>query len=138
MLLFAAMNVESVKHGAAVLHIWDVGGQEQLRPHWSHHLAGTQGLVFLVDSADTDRFAAAAAELASVVVAPELEGVPVLVVANKADQPAAASVDTLKEAMALETMLSKHTWHLAVASASKGDGLDAALEWLVDNAVDLA
>lgn len=132
------MNVETVKHGAAVLHVWDVGGQEQLRPHWSHHLAGTQGLVFLVDSADSDRFPAAAAELESVLVAPELAGVPVLLVANKADQAAAASVDAIKAAMNLDTLLSKHESHVVAVSASKGDGLDGALQWLADNAVDLA
>jgi len=132
------MNVETVKHGAAVLHIWDVGGQEQLRPHWSHHLAGTQGLVFLVDSADSERFPAAAAELASVLAAPELAGVPVLLVANKADQPAAASTDAITAAMGLETLLAEHESQVVAVSAAKGDGLEGALQWLGDNAVDLA
>ncbi len=121
-----------------MLHIWDVGGQEQLRPHWSHHLAGTQGLVFLVDSADSDRFASAAAELASVISAPELEGVPVLVIGNKADQTGAVSAAALQSAMQLDTVLDKHTWKLAAVSAAKGDGLPDALEWLAEHAVDLA
>ena len=64
------LNVETVDHGKLKLHVWDVGGQEALRPHWSHHLAGTQGLVFVVDSADQERFPSAAAELQSVLESP--------------------------------------------------------------------
>jgi signal recognition particle receptor subunit beta len=132
------MNVETVKHGSVVLHMWDVGGQEQLRRHWSHHLAGTQGLVFLVDSADSGRFGSAAAELASVLEAPELNGVPVLVVGNKADQPLAQSAEALTAAMALVDMMKERTWKLLCTSASKGDGLDTALAWLAEHSIDLA
>lgn len=33
----------------------DVGGQDKIRPLWRHYYAGTQGLIFIVDSNDSDR-----------------------------------------------------------------------------------
>ena len=45
-------NVKTVPFQGLQLHVWDVGGQEQLREFWRHHFTGTQGLVFVVDAAD--------------------------------------------------------------------------------------
>ena len=35
--------------------MWDVGGQDKIRPLWRHYYAGTQALIFVVDSNDRDR-----------------------------------------------------------------------------------
>jgi ADP-ribosylation factor protein 6 len=35
--------------------VWDVGGQDKIRPLWRHYYAGTQALIFVVDSNDRDR-----------------------------------------------------------------------------------
>ena len=37
--------------------VWDVGGQDKIRPLWRHYFANTQGLIFVVDSNDRDRSA---------------------------------------------------------------------------------
>lgn len=42
--------------------VWDVGGQEKLRPLWKHYFNNTDGLIFVVDSADRDRIGDAAEE----------------------------------------------------------------------------
>jgi ADP-ribosylation factor protein 6 len=36
-------------------NVWDVGGQDKIRPLWRHYYAGTQALIFVVDSNDRDR-----------------------------------------------------------------------------------
>ena len=36
--------------------MWDVGGQDKIRPLWRHYFQNTQGLIFVVDS--NDRFLA--------------------------------------------------------------------------------
>ena len=43
--------------------IWDVGGQEKIRPLWKHYYQGVDALIFVVDSADRDRIEEAASEL---------------------------------------------------------------------------
>ena len=35
--------------------MWDIGGQDRLRPLWKHYFAGTHGVIFVVDSNDTER-----------------------------------------------------------------------------------
>ena len=30
--------------------VWDVGGQDKIRPLWRHYYTNTQGLIFVVDS----------------------------------------------------------------------------------------
>lgn len=42
--------------------MWDVGGQEKLRPLWRHYFQNTDALIFVVDSQDRDRVDKAAAE----------------------------------------------------------------------------
>lgn len=37
------------------LNIWDVGGQKSLRSYWRNYFESTDGLVWVVDSADKMR-----------------------------------------------------------------------------------
>merc|ERR1712045_732549 len=35
--------------------VWDVGGQDKIRPLWRYYYQGTNALIFVVDSNDRDR-----------------------------------------------------------------------------------
>lgn len=35
--------------------MWDVGGQDKLRPLWRHYFQNTNGVIFVVDSNDKER-----------------------------------------------------------------------------------
>ena len=50
-------NVETVEYKNVSFTVWDVGGQDKIRPLWRHYFANTQGLIFVVDSNDRDRAA---------------------------------------------------------------------------------
>ena len=77
--------------------MWDVGGQDKLRPLWRSYTRGTDGIVFVVDATDGERLEEARIELIRTVRIPEHSGVPILVLANKQDMPEAreASVVSL-------------------------------------------
>ena len=45
------------------LNIWDVGGQKSLRSYWRNYFETTDGLIWVVDSADRRRLADCKAEL---------------------------------------------------------------------------
>lgn len=45
------------------LNIWDVGGQKSLRSYWRNYFESTDGLVWVVDSADKMRLDDCKAEL---------------------------------------------------------------------------
>lgn len=44
-LQFAGFNVEKVQYKNVEFTVWDVGGQEKLRPLWRHYFNNTDGLV---------------------------------------------------------------------------------------------
>ena len=50
------------------LNIWDVGGQKSLRSYWRNYFETTDGLVWVVDSADKRRLQDCKAELHQVSV----------------------------------------------------------------------
>ena len=57
--------------------------KERNRPYWRCYYANTDGIVFVVDSADVDRAATAKTELASMLQEDELKTIPLLILANK-------------------------------------------------------
>jgi ADP-ribosylation factor 6 len=63
-----------------------VGGQDKIRPLWRHYYTGTQGLIFVVDSADLDRLDEARQELHKIVSDREMKDSVILIFANKQDQ----------------------------------------------------
>lgn len=63
--------------------VWDVGGQDKIRPLWRHYYQNTQGLIFVVDSNDRDRVDAARDELHRMLNEDELRESILLVFANK-------------------------------------------------------
>lgn len=38
-----------------MLNVWDVGGQQTIRSYWRNYFEATDGLVWVVDSADRRR-----------------------------------------------------------------------------------
>nr|XP_023921050.1 ADP-ribosylation factor 2-like [Quercus suber] len=57
------LNVETVGYKNISFTIWDVRGQDKIRPLWRHYFQNTQGLIFVVDSNDRDRVVEARNEL---------------------------------------------------------------------------
>ena len=45
-------NVEKVQYKNVVFTVWDVGGQEKLRPLWRHYFNNTDGLVMITISTE--------------------------------------------------------------------------------------
>jgi len=58
-------NVETVEYKNLSFTVWDVGGQDKIRPLWRHYYQGTNGLIYVVDSNDRDRSEDARLELGS-------------------------------------------------------------------------
>ena len=89
-------NVETVEYKNINFTVWDVGGQDKIRPLWRHYFQNTQGLIFVVDSNDRDRAAEARDELHRMLNEDELRDAVLLVFANKQVQaPATPSARQL-------------------------------------------
>ncbi|KAI9145438.1 ADP-ribosylation factor family-domain-containing protein [Paraphysoderma sedebokerense] len=124
-------NVEAVTHKNVKFNVWDVGGQDKIRPLWRHYYGGTQGLVFVVDSADRDRIAEAKNELEMILGDREMKNVAVLVFANKQDLPQALTPNEVTEKLGLKLMRERQ-WHCHPSCGNSGDGLTEGLNWLSD------
>nr|POE80871.1 adp-ribosylation factor 6 [Quercus suber] len=78
-------NVETVVYKNTKFNVWDVGGQDKIRPLWRHYFSGTQGLIFVIDSNDRDRMDEAKNELQRIIQDREMKDALLLVFANKQD-----------------------------------------------------
>src|SRR5262245_24886562 len=65
-------NVESVAFKNVRFQLWDVGGQDKIRRLWRYYYQGTDALIFVVDSADTERLSEAKKELEHLLAQDEL------------------------------------------------------------------
>jgi hypothetical protein len=78
-----------------------MGGHVQARRLWRDYYADVGGIVFVVDTADRERFAECRTELDGVLGADELRGVPVLVLGNKSDAAGAVGEEGLRGVLGL-------------------------------------
>jgi ADP-ribosylation factor protein 1 len=76
-------NVETVEYKNINFTVWDVGGQDRIRPLWRHYYLNTQALIFVVDCNDRDRVKEARDELHRMLNEDELKDAVLLVFANK-------------------------------------------------------
>lgn len=94
-------NTEELIVGQLKLKAFDLGGHETARRLWQDYTTTVDGVVFLVDAIDRQRFPEAKRELDNLLSSEELRGVPFLVLGNKIDMPSAASEEELKYALGL-------------------------------------
>merc|ERR1712076_146227 len=78
-------NVETVEYKNLSFTVWDVGGQDKIRPLWRHYYTGTQGLIFVVDSNDRDRTEDAREELTKMLNEDEMREAVLLGFAKRDD-----------------------------------------------------
>merc|ERR1711936_883408 len=122
-------NVETVEYKNISFTVWDVGGQDKIRPLWRHYFQNTQGLIFVVDSNDRDRMGEAREELMRMLNEDELRDAVLLVFANKQDLPNALSASDVTDKLGLHN-LRQRRWHTQSTCATSGDGLYEGLDWL--------
>ncbi|XP_061695269.1 ADP-ribosylation factor 1-like 2 [Syngnathoides biaculeatus] len=122
-------NVETVEYKNISFTVWDVGGQDKIRPLWRHYFQNTQGLIFVVDSNDRERCTEAREELMRMLAEDELRGALLLVLANKQDLPNAMTAAEITDKLGLHSLRDRQ-WYIQATCATHGEGLYEGLEWL--------
>lgn len=117
-------NVETVEYKNLKFTVWDVGGQDTIRPLWVHYYQNTDAVIFVVDSHDTDpeRVSDAREELKKLMQEEQLKDAGLLVFANKQDLPGAMSANQVSEKLELNQYTGR-TWYIQPCCAKSGDGL---------------
>ncbi|KAL4662074.1 hypothetical protein H8958_011703, partial [Nasalis larvatus] len=86
-------SIKAVPFQNAILNVKELGGADNIRKYWSRYYQGSQGVIFVLDSASSeDDLEAARNELHSALQHPQLCTLPFLILANHQDKPAARSV----------------------------------------------
>lgn len=122
-------TVRSLAQDGVKLHVWDVGGQKAIRAYWPNYFAGTDALIYVIDSSDKRRVEEAGVELNSLLEEEALSHVPVIILANKCDLISAMPAKELAETLHLHAIRDR-AWSIAATSAKTGAGLDAAMSWV--------
>ena len=125
-------NVETIKYKRCSFTCWDVGGQKKIRSLWRHYYRGSDGLIFLVDSADNgqERMADVREQLHRMLECEELRDIKVLVMANKQDMKDAAKPSTIASNLFLHDL--GNEWRIQGCVSTTGEGVYEGLNWLID------
>jgi len=128
-------NVECVEYKKVIFSMWDLGGAADARAFWRFYYPETQAIIFVVDSSNRTRMDEAREELHNMLMEHELWDAPLLVLANKQDEPAACDPKDLTKSLQLYS-LSNRNWFIIDTKAVHPDAnetnLTAGLDWLVD------
>ena len=143
-----------------IFSLWDLGGSPDARSFWRMYYQNTQAIIFVVDSSDLARMVRdrprrhpswhthspthpwcpvpqdeAREDLHRMMMEHELWDAPLVVLANKQDDPQAASMREITEHLQLFS-LSSRNWYIIDTRATHPDAseanLYAALDWLVE------
>ncbi|NMC08003.1 MAG: GTP-binding protein [Candidatus Lokiarchaeota archaeon] len=107
--------------------IYDAPGQLKYREMWAPNIAGSDGLVFVIDVADKDRFGEARAVLHDIAMRQETRVLPLLLLFNKVDLKKPKVKDLVK-ALDLDKLGPRPLKYFET-SAITGEGVVDAFAW---------
>jgi len=120
------LNIGKMDVSGCKCLFWDVGGQLKLRSLWDRYYAEAHGMIFVLDANDRSRLEEALETFQAVRESDELQGIPILIVANKQDLPGA---------MPAEEILRMFSGvRVQPASCLTCEGLEEGVRWVVEEA----
>ena len=127
-------DIKTLEHRGYRLNVWDVGGQQTIRSYWRNYFEVTDGIIWVVDSADQWRLEMCRDELHDLLKEEQLGGASLLVFANKQDLPGALDPGQISDLLDLSSpqFAQRHS-KIQPCSAQSGDGLLNGINWLVDD-----
>ncbi|KAJ2993356.1 Arf GTPase arf1 [Globomyces sp. JEL0801] len=123
-------NVENVQYKNVTFNVWDIGGQDKIRPLWRHYFENTTGIIYVIDSNDRDRIQESKRELTKLLNEDLLQHSRLLILANKQDLPFAMKTNEMIEEMKLMDIKDRD-WFIQSTCATSGDGLFSGLNWFI-------
>ncbi|KYR02740.1 ADP-ribosylation factor-related protein [Tieghemostelium lacteum] len=128
-----AFNVEKIQHADCIFEIFDVGGN--LKSTWIHHYEATDAIAFVMDATNRTNLKDIKFELDLMFKDKTLDGVPLLLIANKQDQSNPMKSEEIIRELQLNDIKDRD-WHVqpctAIQTVSEGGGLHDALVYLSD------
>ena len=102
-------NIECVEYKKMIFSLWDLGGAKETRSFWRFYYEGSQGIIFVFDStSDALRVEEAREDLHRLLTEHELWDAPLLVMANKQDEPRAMAPREITEKLQLYSLANRN------------------------------
>ena len=111
---------------------WDLGGASCMRKLYEYYYPNTDGIIFIIDSHDKDRFDDAIECFQEILEADELKNCPILIMANKQDLNETISSDEISLFLRNEKYKDRK-WNIIKTSGISGQGLEEGIEWMVSS-----
>ncbi|KAK6117607.1 hypothetical protein DH2020_048654 [Rehmannia glutinosa] len=130
------LNIGRVEVSNTKLVFWDLGGQPGLRSIWEKYYEEAHAVIYVIDAACPSRFEDSKSALEKVLRHEDLQGAPLLILANKQDLEDAVSADELAQYLDLKNWMREFI-HFKLFQHSMGKqilllGIKESVNWLVD------
>ncbi|KAI8066328.1 ADP-ribosylation factor family-domain-containing protein [Gongronella butleri] len=126
------LNIGRIEIQSSKLKFWDLGGQRDLQSIWERYYTECHAILFVVDSTDKRRLEECKDIFETMVTNDLVEGVPILMLANKQDIPDALRVEDIKEVFnKIAVKLGARDSRVLPISAISGNGVHEAIDWLI-------
>ncbi|KAK5641444.1 hypothetical protein RI129_009991 [Pyrocoelia pectoralis] len=123
---------ETIIYKNISFNVVDLGGGAKILPYWLRFFNNAKVLIFVIDSSDHIQISEANYYLHSWITTIENEFI-VLIYANKQDLPNAMTVPEIIEKLSLNSF--KIPWHIQLASAINGEGINEGLDWICEKLI---
>ena len=134
---------QTLQIGGITFECFDLGGHAEARSIWQDYYVDASAIVYMVDAYDRERLGESRHELNSLLMAPSLRHVPILVIGNKIDLPGAVSEPELRHALCLSEMVTTgkkgqpltpgvRPCEVFMASVIQRAGFDVGFRWLAE------
>ncbi|GLJ24458.1 hypothetical protein SUGI_0467050 [Cryptomeria japonica] len=125
---------EDLMIGRVRFKAFDLGGHQISRKLWRDYYTQVDGIVYLVDSADENRFPESRKELDAIIMDESIQNVPILILGNKIDLPKAVSKEKFKYELGLSFAgNSVRPIGIFMCSVVCQMGYGEGIEWLSQN-----
>lgn len=119
-------HVENLIYKSVDLTVWSTGGKDKIRPLWRYYYEKANGLIFVVDNGDVDKFTEAKEQLWSLLSEVKLTKVSVLVFMTKEEETdGILNMEEVVTKLGLDLLIDRN-WKI-----NKLSDLFEGLDWLL-------
>ncbi|XP_064624972.1 ADP-ribosylation factor-related protein 1-like [Lineus longissimus] len=125
------LNIGKIDIGSTRLNFWDLGGQEDLQALWDKYYAESHALIYVIDSNDRERVEESKVAFEKMITSDVLDGVPLLILANKQDLEGHMTVSDIKTQFRDSAHhIGRRDCKVLGTAAITGEGVHEGIDWI--------